>query len=194
MTAQGDAHPLTGQGRQPWAAMDDVGVLAILDALRSRGIGAWVHGGWGIDALLGEQTREHDDLDLVVQVADWPRFIGALGALGYRVAHGHPPTNTVLLDDAGRQVDVHPVRFAPGGDGIYRMETGEDWAFPGAGFSGRGRIAGRDVRCLTPEVELLCHAGYELDDTDYRDLAALGARFGLSVPVAPGKSAGGADG
>lgn len=168
--------------------MDIAHVFAVLDALRSRGITAWVHGGWGVDALLGEQTREHDDLDLVVQVADCPRFVETLARLGYAVAHGGPPTNFVLLDQVGRQIDVHPVRFAPSGDGIYRMENGEDWPFPAAGFAGHGRIGGREVRCLTPEVEILCHAGYELDDDDHRDQAALGERFGLAVPVPPLRS------
>src|SRR5258708_7387144 len=26
----------------------------------------WIDGGWGVDALLGHQTRKHDDLDVAV--------------------------------------------------------------------------------------------------------------------------------
>jgi lincosamide nucleotidyltransferase A/C/D/E len=163
--------------------MDARQAVSILDALRSRGISAWIHGGWGIDALLGEQRRQHDDLDLVVQIGDWPRIVTSLAGLGYRVARGAPPTNVVLLDPVGRQIDVRPVRFAPNGDGIYRMETGEDWPFPAAGFAGHGRIGDRAVRCLTPDVEVLCHSDYELDDEDVRDLAALAERFGIQVPA-----------
>jgi hypothetical protein len=36
------------------------------------------------------------------------------------------------------------------------MKTGEDWPFPAAGFAGQGRLLDRAVRCLTPEVEVLC--------------------------------------
>jgi hypothetical protein len=36
------------------------GILAALDA---RDAEVSVGGGWGVDALLGEQTREHSDLD-----------------------------------------------------------------------------------------------------------------------------------
>ncbi|MBO0731850.1 MAG: hypothetical protein J2P57_21505, partial [Acidimicrobiaceae bacterium] len=43
-------------------------VLGVLDRLDERGIDAWVDGGWGVDALIGRQTREHDDLDLVVDM------------------------------------------------------------------------------------------------------------------------------
>jgi lincosamide nucleotidyltransferase A/C/D/E len=176
---------MTGKDRQPSTAMDAGHALAVLDALRSRAISAWVHGGWGIDALLGEETRIHDDLDLVVQVADWPRIMTALAGLGYRVVTGAQPTNVVLLDSVGHQIDLHPVRFAANGDGIYRMATGEDWPFPAAGFAGHGRIGNRPVRCLTPEVEVLCHVDYELADVDYADLAALGRRFGIQVPARP---------
>ena len=52
--------------------MDAGEALAILTALADSGCRAWVHGGWGVDALLREQTRPHDDLDLVVEVERWP--------------------------------------------------------------------------------------------------------------------------
>ena len=165
--------------------MDSWHALAVLRRLRSRGISSWVHGGWGIDALLSKQTREHDDLDLVVQVADCPKIVAALARVGYRVAHGAAPTNVVLLDSMGRQVDLHPVRFAPNGDGIYRMETGEDWPFLADGFAGHGRIGVRQVRCLTPEVEVLTHADYDLDAEDWHDLEALHDRFGVVIPARP---------
>ena len=32
-------------------------VVQILDRLAACGIEAWVDGGWGVDALLGDQTR-----------------------------------------------------------------------------------------------------------------------------------------
>lgn len=36
-------------------------VLDVLAAFDAGGIDYWVDGGWGIDALLGRQTREHRD-------------------------------------------------------------------------------------------------------------------------------------
>ena len=45
----------------------DTQVLAVLDEIEALGVRAWVDGGWGVDALLAEETREHDDLDLVVE-------------------------------------------------------------------------------------------------------------------------------
>jgi lincosamide nucleotidyltransferase A/C/D/E len=146
----------------------------------SAGLTVWLDGGWGVDALLGEQTREHDDLDLVVARADVPLLVEKLGEDGYEVAKGELPTCIVLLDPAGRQIDVHPVEFDHAGDGIYRMEDGRDWPYPARGFAGKGLVLGRHpVRCLTPEVQVLCHAGYEFDETDRADLALLRERFGV---------------
>ena len=41
--------------RRPMRGSD---VLDVLDLLQDAGIKAWVAGGWGIDALVGRQTRE----------------------------------------------------------------------------------------------------------------------------------------
>jgi hypothetical protein len=36
-------------------------VLAVLDAIRSVGCRFWIEGGWGIDALVDQQTGPHRD-------------------------------------------------------------------------------------------------------------------------------------
>ena len=43
--------------------MDADDVLRVIDRLASADIRVWVDGGWGVDALLGRQTRRHHDLD-----------------------------------------------------------------------------------------------------------------------------------
>jgi lincosamide nucleotidyltransferase A/C/D/E len=43
-------------------------VVRLLDLLESAGVTVWLDGGWGVDALLEEQTREHDDLGLVARI------------------------------------------------------------------------------------------------------------------------------
>jgi lincosamide nucleotidyltransferase A/C/D/E len=153
-------------------------VVALVDLLEQAGIAVWLDGGWGVDALLRRQTRAHDDLDLVVELAHVPELRQLLAERGYLLLHGGAPKSFELVDDDGRQVDVHPVVFDERGDGIYRMETDENWAYPAAGFTGQGSVGGRDLRCLTPEVQALCHAGYDLDDDDRHDLAALRHAFG----------------
>jgi lincosamide nucleotidyltransferase A/C/D/E len=156
-------------------------VVAIVHGLESAGIDVWLDGGWGVDALLEEQTRPHDDLDLVCSLEDVPRLREILAGRGYELLGGAPPMSFELVDRDGRQVDVHPVTWQPNGDGLYLMRDGNTWPYPAGGFQGRGKVAGREVRCLTPEVQAITHAGYELDESDRHDLAALRERFGVSA-------------
>lgn len=181
--------PLTGEGREPREPMTGPHLASLIDKLEQRGVNVWLDGGWGVDALLGEQMREHDDVDFVAVVADAQMVIDVLATDGYRLVQGEVSAQFVLLDDAGRQVDMHMVEFTPQGDGLYRMETGDIWPYPAHGFAGRGQIIGREVRCLTPDVQILCHSGYELDAVDLQDIRTLRNRFGLPEP-APDETAG----
>ena len=157
-------------------------VVFILDRLDGAGVVAWLDGGWAVDAVLGEVTRPHDDLDLIVELDDVEKMRRVLAGDGFELVHGAPASNFVLRDRRGRPLDVHPVRFDARGDGIYRMENGEDWTFPAAGFGGVGRVGDRAVRCLSADVQMLCHAtGYEPDAIDVRDMYLLNERLGTAL-------------
>jgi lincosamide nucleotidyltransferase A/C/D/E len=164
--------------------MDAQTLLAIVDLLEAAGVDLWLDGGWGVDALLGRQTREHDDLDIVVELDDAPRIIELLESFGYSLVAGGPPKSFVAVDARGRQVDVHPVAFDAEGGGVYQMDDGKEWVYPAGGFSGAGSVDGRPVRCLSPEVQVLVHAGYELTHKDYRELYLLRQEFGVEPPRA----------
>jgi hypothetical protein len=158
-------------------------VLDLLSHFEARGIAVWVDGGWAVDALLGEQTRPHDDLDLVARLEQSAAIEDALAERGYVLGYGGPPRSFELVDDEGHQVDVHPASFRRNGDGVYRMANGEDWIYPAAGFGGRGHILGREVPCLTPEVVLVNHTtGYALDEAHQNDVRALSERYGIPLP------------
>jgi lincosamide nucleotidyltransferase A/C/D/E len=171
------------RGRVPSAPMDADELARLLDLFAGEGIEVWVDGGWGVDALLGKQTREHDDLDIVVELAHAARLAELLVAEGYEPVAGGAPKSFVHVDAAGKQVDVHPVTFGADGGGVYVTDDGGTWIYPADGFAGRGEIAGRPVRCLTPEVQVIVHAGYELGDKDYRELRLLHDRFGVELPA-----------
>jgi lincosamide nucleotidyltransferase A/C/D/E len=163
--------------------MDAASVLDLLAHLEAHEIAVWLDGGWAVDALLREQTRPHDDLDLVARLEDSGRVEQALSEHGYVLGRGEPPLSFELVDDEGHQVDVHPVSFTPAGDAVYRMANGEDWIYPAAGFGGVGRILGRDVPSLTPEVVIVSHTwGYALDEAHQRDVQSLSERYGIALP------------
>ena len=172
------------RGRQPSAPMDSRTLVAVIGLLEADGIPVWLDGGWGVDALLGHQTREHDDLDLVIELDRASRVIELLDGFGYSLVAGAPPKSFVMVDAGGHQVDVHPVAFDSEGGGVYEMDDGKRWVYPSQGFTGAGSVDGRPVRCLSPEVQVLVHAGYELTDKDYRELYLLRERFGVELPRA----------
>jgi len=156
-------------------------VIAFYRRLEESGIQIWLDGGWGVDALLEEQTRPHKDLDVVVRAEDVARMNEVLGREGFEFAEG-TPTNFVLRDPVGREIDVHVARFDEHGNGIYRMQNGEDWVYPAEGFGGKGKINGFHVRCLSPSVQMLCHTGYELREKDLREMELLHERFDVDYP------------
>ena len=158
-------------------------VVELVELLERNDIRVWLDGGWGVDALLEEQTRPHKDLDLVAALPDVPRMQTLLAGRGFKLVEGGPPMSFVLADEKGRHLDVHPVTWDERGNGIYRMQNGQDWVYPASGFAGSGSVLGQRVRCLTAETQmLLCHTGYELSEKDFREMDALHQRFGVEYP------------
>lgn len=158
-------------------------VLAVIDQLDAAGIAVWIDGGWGIDALLGAEHRPHDDVDIVVPLDQIAVVQGTLAPLGFIMHIDELPTRCVLRDPSDRRIDCHPVTFDASGTGRQRLPDGTDGLYPAAGFTGCGVISGRAVRCLTPEVQVLHHLGYEPDEKDVHDIRLLCARFNLPLPA-----------
>jgi lincosamide nucleotidyltransferase A/C/D/E len=165
--------------------MDAESVLEVLDALESASIRVFLDGGWGVDALLGEQTRPHADLDLIASANDGEKVRTALAALGFRHKSGDTDANFVLTDERGREVDVHLVQFDQRGYGSFEFPDGRIWPFPAAAFGGRGRIGNREVPCLSVDAQVQCHGqGYEPSENDLCDMERLQERFGVVLPLA----------
>jgi lincosamide nucleotidyltransferase A/C/D/E len=157
-------------------------VRSVLICLEEAGIAVWVDGGWGIDALLEEQTRPHDDLDIVIAMEQLDAARDALRALGFVLAVDELPTRCVFRDAGDRRIDVHPVIFDSEGGGLQQQREGPPFRYPPEGLAGTGTIAGQPVHCLSPELQLVCHLAYEPDDDDRHDVRLLCARFGLTLP------------
>ena len=163
--------------------MTSFALVELLQVFESARIPVWLDGGWGVDALLQTQTRTHKDVDIVLPVADVPKLQRLLALAGFAVREGKPPHSFVLANGAGLEVDVHAVTFDDDGNGVYRMQNGEDWIYPAEGFSGRGLVRDISVRCLSPEAQVLCHAhGYVPVDKDFCDMELLEERFGVELP------------
>ena len=159
--------------------------LDVIDALAAEGIEVSVAGGWAVDALLGRATREHGDLDLAIAAESVDRAVGVLRALGLRDIVDERPAR-VVVSDGPRTVDLHPVVWAADGVGRQDGLRGESFEYPPGSTDASGVIDGRRVRCLTAELLIRFHDGYEPRDIDRLDMAAIATRFGLALPPAYG--------
>lgn len=168
--------------------MEAADVVSLCRDLEDAGVEVWVMGGWGVDALLGRETREHHDLDLLVEVEGLERMRLRLVELGYRFAYVwwdevlwarddawrsplEEPTAFVYRNAGGDEVDVHVVRVSP--DGAVEMLWRAPYAFTAEGLAGEGTIDGARVRCLSAELQRKAHTGYELPEHHRRDLDLL---------------------
>jgi lincosamide nucleotidyltransferase A/C/D/E len=164
--------------------MNAEAVAEILATLENAAVHVWLDGGWGIDALLGEQTRGHTDLDVIVSLTDVAKLQEVLRATGFQIKAGGSAANFVMADKHGREIDVHPIEFDTRGYGSFRLADGRRWPFPPAAFAGQGRVGDRPVRCLSADAQVQCHAqGYEPTEKDLHDMERLQERFGVTLPI-----------
>jgi lincosamide nucleotidyltransferase A/C/D/E len=168
-------------------------VIAVCETLARRGILVWLTGGWGMDALLGEQTRPHKDLDLIVELDDVVRLQDLLSEGGYHLKElwsenawafdslgTETATAFVLTDAENREIDLHAVRFNDQGIGVPAWADREGFGFRKEDLAGEGAIARRPVRCLSPAIQVKCHTGYELPAAQVRDMELLREKFGVT--------------
>ncbi|MCU1492333.1 MAG: amino acid transporter [Acidimicrobiaceae bacterium] len=153
-------------------AMTAEGVHVVLDALSAVGCSAWVSGGWGVDALVGRQTRPHRDLDLAIDAAHEASALKALIQLGYEIETDWRPVRVELASAGTGWVDLHLVAFDENGDGRQADLDGGFFTYPRSCFA-TGSISGGEVDCLSVDQQLIFHRGYEPRDVDLADLALL---------------------
>jgi lincosamide nucleotidyltransferase A/C/D/E len=153
-------------------------VTNIVKLFHQNDIELVIDGGWGVDALLGEQTRPHADLDVAVLHKDVPKIRALLAASGWhQVPWGDTwECNFVLGDDHGHLFDIHSCTFDEAGKNIFGVK------YPFDSWKGTGSIDGLQVRCISPEWMVKFHSGYKLDENDYHDVKLLCERFAIEIP------------
>ena len=161
--------------------INEHGIAELLNAIEPLSITAWIGGGWGVDALIGHQTRPHNDIDVYIEKRHAGDFIGTLKSKGYAEVKTDytTPSHTIWQDAANRIVDVHLIEFKEEEPETLYFE-GE--AYPACVLNGNGTIGGVAVRCFTAEAQLLFHQGYEPGEKDRHDVLLLCKTYGLDVP------------
>ncbi len=156
-------------------------VVKILADVQQHGFACWISGGWGVDALVGEQTRPHQDLDLAADATQLKAILAHLGGQGYRVTVDWLPVRAEMTSPDGLKVDFHPVVFDADGNGRQEGLEGTYFIYPADQFV-KGTISGVPVPCIGKELQIIFHQGYLPREIDVLDLEQL-ARFSTEQPT-----------
>jgi len=161
---------------KPEMTADDA--VEIVQLLEQHSIEVYVDGGWGVDALLGEQSRKHDDLDIALPHRFVPQLRALLEARGYADVPRDDTRdcNFVLGDSKGHLIDVHTYNFDENGNNIFGV------AYEPRHLTGTGTINDHPVKCPPPDVMVEFHTGYDVDEKDYHDTKALCERYNIPLP------------
>ena len=153
-----------------------------LDLFEELDLKIWIDGGWGVDALLGERSRPHEDLDFLIEKFDSDQLVEAIRRLGFEDVHSddHTEWNFVMGTVSGKIFDFHIIE--PLADGNYTYGSVDDPVHVTAeSIDGTGSIGGRPVRCPTAAFQINSHIGYKLKQQDIDDVTALNEKFGLPL-------------
>lgn len=159
--------------------MKQANVLGLLEQFDQHGIEVYVDGGWGVDALLGEQTRSHGDLDLAMA----REYEGKFGSLMRQLAFieferdGNWEANYSLRNDEGDEIDIHVFEFDAEGKNIYGV------AYKPEHLTGLGKIGGKTVKTIDPKWMVEFHTWYEPDKDDYHDVKLLCEKYDIPLPA-----------
>lgn len=163
--------------------MEATDVINLYKTLTNNEIDVWLDGGWGVDALLGAQTRPHEDLDIVVQEKDLPKIRKLLEAQGYKdvVRDDTSEWNFVLGDSKGHLVDIHAFTYDDEGNGLY---GNDGLTFPALCFEGLGQIKGKSVKCISAEqiVKFVSPWLYKRREKNIKDISTLCNKFNIPYP------------
>lgn len=166
-------------------------LLAIHADLEKMGVTIYLDGGWGTDALLGEETRPHKDVDFFIEKKNLEEVRQYFFDRGFEPSKEESSTWWhFLLENADTIVDIHVIDFDSRGRGIYGPpENGA--VFPADAFTGIGHVNGVEVLCLSADYRVLCltvaygvitRTGYTLKETDYQDIEKLCKKFNIEMP------------
>jgi lincosamide nucleotidyltransferase A/C/D/E len=158
--------------------MDARSAAELLRFLEQNNFEIYVDGGWAVDALVGEQTRPHDDLDIAMPHGQVPRLRELLATRGFQEQPRDDSweCNFVLADDEGHRLDVHSYTLDAAGNNVYGVPYAAEH------LTGNGVIDGHPVHAIAPEWLVRFHCGYEPDENDNHDVRLLCERFQIPVP------------
>ena len=147
-------------------------MLAVLQALNASGCRYWLEGGWGVDALVGRQTRTHRDVDIDIDAVCEAATLSVLKEMGYVIETDWRPNRVELAATGRGWVDLHPLLVDEDGSARQAALGGGFHLFP-ASYLAVGSLAGLTIPCVSVAAQRLFHSGYPPRDVDVHDLQLL---------------------
>lgn len=154
-------------------------VIEILTLVLDNGIRVYLDGGWGVDALLGQETRAHNDIDVFIEKKQEPLLLMLLKEKDF-VEEMYPYTtesHTVWKDKQGRIIDLHKFEKDTENQIVFEGEK-----YPEDMFDGVGRIGDIEINCIPAKYQVMFHLGYEFDENDIHDVLLLCKTFNIPIP------------
>lgn len=149
-------------------------IVRLLDRLDMR---YWIEGGWGVDILLGRQSREHRDIDVDFDGDFTDRLLDTLIEKGYEIVVDWRPVRIELYHPLLGYVDIHPLAIEKDGSARQADLEGGWYQFEAEWFTS-SEFEGRMVPCISAQAQRLFHSGYELREIDRIDMKNLEALEG----------------
>ncbi len=155
-------------------------ITDIADALAARGLRWWLFGGWGLDAQLGEVTREHGDVEFWTARSDAELVRDTMVAIGAEVVDSQPVEESRAFVCDG--VAFSSAFFDRNADGTFGVQgRWSDWVFPADSFGDSiGHLDGHAVPTMSVAGMLAMKEQYASlrnggppRDKDVRDIATL---------------------
>ena len=128
----------------------------------SRNLRIWLLGGWGIDALLGRISREHNDIDILAEASSKENLLAAIEHIGGESAD--KPMGWRFCKNNVR-VDVTFILYAADGTPIsdLKKEDPNVYPWPPSSFPDEcnGRLPSLSCRAISWEAQYVAKAGYK---------------------------------
>jgi hypothetical protein len=105
-----------------------------------------VTAGWAVDLFVGHQTREHEDLEISIPAASWPRVSRELSTLDFVVAG-----DGQLWPVTDANLDAHFQTWGRDASGVFRLDVFRD------PHDGDTWICRREARLTRPYSALIRH-------------------------------------
>lgn len=144
-------------------------LINVYNLIVSTKIRFWLDGGWGVDVLLGKQTRAHRDIDIDFDSAYTCELLAALTNAGYTIASDEMPVRMELHHPEWGYLDIHPFIVANDGSAKQAKHEGGWYEFE-PDYFGSAIFEGERIPCISAKGQKVFHTGYEHRDVDIHDL------------------------